>query len=86
VGAGFEVRQPSVALFLDQEIRLLRGPLLVDEEYVLERKIVALSESKRTQSYWTKSTVRHAVDGEVAATMLLHQGVLKESYPGYQSS
>jgi hypothetical protein len=84
--AGFEVRQPSVALFLDQEIRLLRGPLLVDEEYVIEREIVGLSESKRTESYWTMSTIRHGVDGEVAATMLLHQGVLKETYPGYQSA
>ena len=78
--AGFEVRQPSVALFLDQEIRLLRGPLYVGEVYFLDREIVAISESRRTESYWTKTAIRRHEDGEPVVTMLLHQGVLKDSY------
>src|SRR5437867_896958 len=47
--SGFETRQPSVGLFLDQEIRLLDGPLFVGEDYVVERQVVALSESRRTE-------------------------------------
>ena len=80
--AGFAVRQPSVGLFLDQEVRLVDGALLVDEPYVLEREIVALGESRRTESYWTRTSVRRPGDGGVAAVVLLHQGVLKESYVG----
>jgi hypothetical protein len=84
--AGFEARQPSVGLFLDQEIRLVDGPVFVDEDYELEREIVALSESRRTESYWTRTTVTRAADGRTVAVMLLHQGVLKESYPGYPAA
>jgi hypothetical protein len=79
--AGFKVRQPSVGLFIDLEIRMLAGPLLVDRSYRLEREIVALSESRRTESYWTLTTV---LDGDTAiAEVLLHQGVFKDSYPDY---
>lgn len=81
--AGFEARQPSVGLFLDQEIRLVNGPLFVDEEYALEREIVALSSSRRTESFWTETTITRPLDDTVVAVMLLHQGVMKESYPGY---
>jgi hypothetical protein len=82
-GAGFEIRQPSVGLFLDQEIRVLDGPLFVDEEYDLDREIVALGSSRRTESFWTRTTLSRVRDGTPVALMLLHQGVLKESYPGY---
>lgn len=52
------------------------------QEYVLESEIVALSESRRTESYWTITTFRRSGAPEVVATMPLHQGALKESYPG----
>jgi hypothetical protein len=80
--AGFQVRQPSVGLFIDLEIRMLDGPLLVDRPYRLEREIVALSESRRTESYWTLTTVLDRDDTAVAE-VLLHQGVFKDSYPDY---
>jgi hypothetical protein len=80
--AGFQVRQPSVGLFIDLEIRMLDGPLLVDRPYRLEREIVALSESRRTESYWTLTTVLDRGDTAVAE-VLLHQGVFKDSYPDY---
>jgi hypothetical protein len=80
--AGFQVRQPSVGLFIDLEIRMLAGPLLVERPYQLEREIVALSESRRTESYWTLTTVLDADDTPVAE-VLLHQGVFKDSYPDY---
>ena len=80
--AGFVRREPSVGLFLDLEVRMLAGPLLVDVPYTMEREIIALGESRRTESYWTSTTVR-SPDGVAVAEVLLHEGVFKESYPDY---
>jgi hypothetical protein len=79
--AGFRARQPSTGLFIDLEVKMLDGPVLVGKEYRLEREIVAMGASKRTESYWTRTTL---YDGSRAvAEVLLHQGVFKASYPGY---
>ena len=47
------------------------------------RRIVALSESRRTESYWTRSTLTDVATDVATAEVLLHQGVFKNSYPGY---
>jgi len=49
---------PAVGLFADQEIRLVKGPLFVDEEYEVEREVVALSGSRRTESAWMPGSRR----------------------------
>jgi hypothetical protein len=82
-GRGFPVRTPSLGLFLDLEVRMLAGPILVEQPYLVEREIVGLSQSRRTESYWTRSTVTDADSGVAAAEVLLHSGVFKESYPDY---
>lgn len=76
----FPVRQPSVGLFIDQEIRMIGGPLFVGQEYVLDREVVALGESRRTESYWVVTTVHDADRQDVVLRTLLHMGILKESY------
>jgi len=81
--AGFAIRQPSIGLFLDQEIQLVRGPILVGTDYVLDREIVALGESRKTESYWVRTEIHDAVTDELVAVTLLHQGLLKDSYPDY---
>jgi hypothetical protein len=68
----------AIGLFADQEIRLHDGPLFVGEEYELEREVVAISGSRRTESVWVRTTLRDA-SGKLAATMLLNQAYLKES-------
>ncbi|MGL3213977.1 hypothetical protein [Bradyrhizobium sp. BR 1433] len=78
------VRGPAVGLFADQEIRLLRGPLFPGETYWVEREVVALSGSKRTESMWVRSTVFDA-DNAVIATMLLNGASMKDSYANYES-
>jgi hypothetical protein len=80
--ARFPVKGPVVGLFADQEIRLLDGPLFVGEEYVLRREIVALSESRRTESYWTRTRIFDSSGDRQVAEMLLNHAVLKESYAG----
>lgn len=82
-GPGWPVRTPSLGLFLDLEVRLVHGPVFVDQDYRLEREIVGLSQSRRTESYWTRTSVIDDSTGELTATVLLHSGVFKDSYPGY---
>lgn len=82
-GRGWPVRSPAMGLFLDLEIRLVEGPVFVDQRYAVAREIVGLSQSRRTESYWTRTTLTDVSSGQVAAIVLLHSGVFKESYPGY---
>jgi len=81
--AGFVARQPSIGLFIDLEVRLLGSPVLVGHAYRIDREVVALGESRRTESYWTLTTLTHDDTGVPTAQVLLHQGVFKDSYPGY---
>jgi hypothetical protein len=79
---GLPVKGPAVGLFADQEIRVLRGPLFVGEDYSLMRKVVALSDSKRTESLWVRTEIYDNSDN-LTATMLLNLASLKESYAAY---
>ena len=80
------VRGPAVGLFADQEIRLIDGPLFVGEDYLIRREIVALSESKRTESYWVRSRIFDASGKRQVAEMLLNHATLKDSYAGYANA
>ena len=82
-GEGFPVRRPSVGLFLDLEVRIHDGPLFVDQPYDIIHTIVAMSESRRTESFWTETSITPAGGGSQVATVMLHSGVFKDSFPGY---
>jgi len=77
------IKGPAVGLFADQEIQLLDGPLFVGESYELEREVVALSGSRRTESLWVRSSVFAPPTGRPVATMLLNLASIKDSLPGY---
>jgi hypothetical protein len=79
------VRGGAVGLFADQEIRLIKGPLFVGEPYEIEREVVALSGSKRTESMWIKTSVYTPGSNDLLATMLLNIASLKDSYANYAS-
>ncbi|RPG46907.1 MAG: hypothetical protein CBC94_004985 [Gammaproteobacteria bacterium TMED134] len=81
--SGFRSRGPAVGLFAGQEIKLLRGPLFVDHPYLLEREIIALSESRRTESNWIMTRVIDAETNELAAEVILNSATLKDSYAKY---
>ncbi len=85
VGTDFHVRGPSVGLFLDLEIELVAGPLFVGHEYVLEREVVGLGQSRRTESNWVRTGVTDPESGDLVARVVLHSGVFKQSYAGYPS-
>lgn len=76
----FPVLGSSVGLFADQEIKLIAGPLFVGEDYEIEREVVALSESKRTESMWIRTSVYQPGGNDVIASMLLNSACLKESF------
>jgi hypothetical protein len=82
-GKGWPVRSPVMGLFLDLEVRLIEGPVFVDQSYAVDREIVGLSQSRRTESYWTKTTLTDVDTAKVVAQVVLHSGVFKESYAGY---
>ena len=84
--SGFAARQPSVGLFIDLEVRLLGRPVMVGRTYRVDREIVALGESRRTESYWTRTVLTDDADGTPTAEVLLHQGVFKDSFPGYPAA
>ena len=81
--APFPVRGPVVGLFADQEIRLLDGPLFVGEPYEIDREVVALSGSRRTESMWIRTRVYRPGSDHALATMLLNSASLKDSFAGY---
>jgi hypothetical protein len=83
--AGFRGRGPAVGLFAGQEIRLIQGPLFVDHPYDLEREIVALSESARTESVWVRTCVYDGETRAKVAEMILNSATLKASYAHYDS-
>lgn len=82
--AALKGRGPAVGLFADQQIRLVKGPLFVGQCYDLEREIIALSESRRTESIWVRTRVREHGTPTLVAEMILNHAVLKASYASYE--
>jgi hypothetical protein len=81
--AAIAAKGPSIGLFADLEIRMVKGPLFVGQDYRLERQIVALSESRRTESYWVRTSILDPKRDELLASLLLNHAVLKDSYAPY---
>ena len=77
------VRGPAVGLFADLEIRMVNGPVFVGKEYTIEREVVQLSESRRTESYWVLTSLTDPEDGKLIAQALLNSASLKDSFATY---
>ncbi len=80
-GVHLPVRGPAVGLFIDLEVKR-HAPVFVDEPYTVTHEVVGLGQSRRVESYWTRSRLCDA-GGALVATVLLHQGVFKASYADY---
>jgi hypothetical protein len=81
---GFHSRGPAVGLYAGQEIKLIKGPLFVNHPYELNREIVCLSESRRTESNWVKTRVLDGETQELVAEVTLNHATLKDSYARYE--
>lgn len=80
-GVHLPVRGPAVGLFIDLEVKR-HVPVFVDQEYTLTHEVVGVGQSRRVESYWTRTRLT-GDDGSLVATVLLHQGVFKASYADY---
>jgi hypothetical protein len=78
----FPIPDSAINLIADQEIRLLEGPVFVDEPYEIEQEIVAFSGSRRTESVWIRTSLFAPATVRPLAVMLINQASLKESHPG----
>ena len=83
--AQFRGHGPAIGLFAGQEIRLIKGPLFVDHPYELEREIMALSESARTESVWVRTRIFDGESRECVGEMILNSATLKASYALYEA-
>ena len=81
--SGFRSKGPAVGLFAGQEIRMINGPLFVGQPYKLKREIIALSESRRTESNWVRTSVFDAQTDQLVAEVILNSATLKDSYAKY---
>jgi hypothetical protein len=81
--SGFRTKGPAVGLFAGQEIRMINGPLFVGQPYKLKREIIALSESRRTESNWVRTSVFDAQTDQLVAEVILNSATLKDSYAKY---
>jgi hypothetical protein len=77
------LKSPRVDLFVDQEIRLVNGPVLAGHDYELEREVVGISQSRRTESMWIQTKVFEPGTDRLVALMLLNTASMKDSYPAY---
>ena len=84
--AGFPMKGPAIGLFADLEVRMIDGPLFVGEDYVVRREVVALAQSRRTESCWVRSRIFDASGERQVAEMLLNSASLKNSYAGYHEA
>ena len=83
--SGFRSRGPAIGLFAGQQIKMIDGPLMIGKDYLLEREIIALSESRRTESNWILTRVLCADSKKVKAEVILNSATLKDSYANYEA-
>jgi hypothetical protein len=83
--SGFRTKGPAIGLFAAQEMKMINGPLFVDHPYKLEREIIALSESRRTESNWIMTRVIDAQTDTLCAEVILNSATLKDSYADYEA-
>ncbi len=74
----------SVGLFGAIEIGFAHGPLLMNRDYHLSSKVLAVGQSPQTEYVWFE-TLAHNQKGEVVATMLMQSRVMKASSSEYQT-
>ena len=83
--SGFRTKGPAIGLFAAQEMKMINGPLFVDHLYKLKREIIALSESRRTESNWIMTRVIDAQTDTLCAEVILNSATLKDSYANYEA-
>ena len=66
------------------KVALHDGPLIAGEPFEIEREVIALSGSRKTESAWIESRIYRPGAADPAATVLLNSASLKGSFDGYE--
>ena len=72
---------PVVGLFGAIELQTLKGPLRADTDYIGRAKILALSESPKTENIWYQAWASDPKTGEDVGWMIMYLRFLKASSP-----
>ncbi len=75
----FRVGDDFVGMFGAIELQFLDGPVFIDRDYLCDGRILALSESPKTEIAWYESVLRPAEGGEPVARLILMSRLLKAS-------
>jgi len=74
-------RTGVVGLFGAIELQTLKGPLKVETDYLARGRILALTESPKTENVWYQAHIKDPVSGEDAGWMIMYLRFLKASSP-----
>lgn len=77
----FRAEGEFVGMFGAIELQFLDGPVFVDHDYLAEARLLALSESPKTEVAWYESRLSDAKDGRAVAQLIMMTRLLKESSP-----
>lgn len=74
---------PAVGLFGAIELQSIKGPTRVDTPYKVRAKVVALSESPKTENVWYRAWAADPATGEDVCSMLMYLRYMKGSSKHY---
>jgi len=74
---------PAVGLFGAIEVQSIRGPARAETPYLVRAKVLALSESPKTENVWYRAWAADPATGEDVATMLMYLRYMKGSSKHY---
>lgn len=77
---------PVVGLFGAIEVQHLDGPLFVETDYLARGRVLAISETPKTEFFWYESTLTDPVEGKDVASMLMMLRFMKASSPLWTST
>jgi hypothetical protein len=77
-------RKHGVGLYGAIEIQHLRGPVFVERDYQVRARILAVSETPKTEYLWYESTLSDPKQGDDVAGMLMMLRFMKASHPAWQ--
>lgn len=77
-------RSRGVGLYGAIELQSLGGPVLVEHDYEARARILAVSETPRTEYFWYESILSDPKSGEDVSSMLMMLRFMKASHPAWQ--
>jgi hypothetical protein len=77
---------PVVGLFGAIEVQHLDGPLFVETDYLARGRVLAVSETPKTEFFWYESTLTDPAEGKDVASMLMMLRFMKASSPLWVST